>query len=96
MLLNSKKVWLFLSFCMMNVSAADLDDDNFPHKSCDNKVDDSVSATCVEYNTKTLENSYPTGVSSYPTGVSSSNKNSDIKNSINKLGVLSLIGYLLF
>jgi len=55
----------------------------------------------VEYNTKTLENSYPTGVSSYPTGVSSyptgsSNKNSDIKNSINKLGVLSLIGYLLF
>ena len=89
MLLNSKKVWLFLSFCMMNVSAADLDDDNFPHKSCDNKVDDSVSATCVEYNTKTLENSYPTGVSS-------SNKNSDIKNSINKLGVLSLIGYLLF
>jgi hypothetical protein len=91
MLLNSKKVWLFLSFCMMNVSAADLDDDNFHHKSCDNKVDDSVSATCVEYNTKTLENSYPTDVSSYPTGVSSSNKNS-----INKLGVLSLIGYLLF
>ncbi len=79
MLLNSKKVWLFLSFCMMNVSAA----------SCDNKVDDSVSATCVEYNTRTLENSYPTDVSS-------SNKNSDIKSSINKLGVLSLIGYLLF
>jgi len=30
---------------MMNVSAADLDDDN-PHKSCDSKVDDSVSKTC--------------------------------------------------
>jgi hypothetical protein len=59
MLLNSKRVWLFLSFCMMNASAADLGDDNLPHKSCDNKVDDSVSATCVEYNTKTLENSYP-------------------------------------
>ncbi len=93
MLLNSKRVWLFLSFCMMNVSAADLDDDNLHHKSCDNKVDDSVSATCVEYNTKTLENSYPT---SYPTGVSSSNKSGDMKSSIDKLGSLSLIGYLLF
>lgn len=88
MLLNSKRVWLFLSFCMMNVSAADLDDDNH-HKSCDNNVDDSVSETCVEYNTKTLENSYPTGVSS-------SNKSGDMKSSIDKLGSLSLIGYLLF
>lgn len=89
MLLNSKRLLMFLSFGMMNVSAADLDDDNLPHKSCDNKVDDSVSASCVEYNTKTLENSYPTGVSS-------SNKSSDIKSNINKLGSLSLIGYLLF
>lgn len=88
MLLNSKMVWMFLSFCMMNVNTLGIDD-NLPHKSCDNKVDDSVSATCVEYNTKTLEGSYPTGVSS-------SNKSGDIKSSINKLGGLSLIGYLLF
>ncbi len=89
MLLNSKRLLMFLSFCMMNVSAINISDDNLPHKTCDNKVDDNVSATYVEYNTKTLQNSYPTAVNS-------PNKNSDIKNSINKLGGLSLIGYLLF
>jgi hypothetical protein len=73
---------------MMNVNALGVDD-NVPNKSCDNKVDDNVSRTCVEYNTKTLE-------SVYPTEVNSPNKNSDIKKSINELGVLSLIGYLLF
>ncbi len=75
---------VFLSLCMMNVSAVG-NDDNLPNRSCD----DSVSATCVEYSTRTLE-------SVYPTDLSSSNRNSGIQNSMNRLGVLSLIGYLLF